>query len=360
VTRVTKRRSAVVFLCASVVIAGVLVWILHKPSLYRITILPSLGGWRSAAYSLNDAGQVVGIEQMEDEKQRLFLWDRRSGAQDLGAVDEDPLIIDNHGRICGTMPDPNGPRAFVWEAGKGRTVLDMLGGAHSVALAMNNRGQIVGLSYHTNGIPRALVWDQAGGTKELNAPDGGHYWPQSINDAGQILATSIRVPAKFWRCFLIDSNGTTLLDGVPPSLEFRSVNNDSCVAGVDEPTGPRPRLVFRQRQGSPRYVTPVGIGASLTRLNDKGQIAYTSFCDRNWWQNLRERIRGPSRMPDEAVSFLWDPVRGPVPLNRYVRGMERFIVTDLNNNGAIVGSAETADGTRRAVLLEPIPERWGK
>jgi probable HAF family extracellular repeat protein len=346
VARVTRRRLAIALLCAVAVIAGVLVWALREPGLYRVTILPAVGEWGVQACSLNDVGQVVGFVDLDDGTQQFFLWDRKGGAQDLGPVCGDPVMIDNSGRICGTMPDPNGPRAFVWRAGKGRTVLDTRGGAHTVALAMNNRGQIAGLSYNANGVPRAFVWDDVGGATELLAPDGGRCWPQSINDAGQVLATSIRVPAKFWQWFLIDSNGAKLLDGVPPSLEFRNLNNGSCIAGVDEPRGPNPRLVFWQGQGPPQYVTPVSIDASLTRLNDRGQIACTDF-----------RESGDSA--GEAVSYLLDPVRGRVPLERYLRGM-RFIVSDLNNSGSILGTAAVKDGRTLAVLLEPIARRWRK
>jgi probable HAF family extracellular repeat protein len=345
---VTSRRLVLTFLCTVAVVAGVLSWALYRPALYSVTILPSLGGSHIDAHSLNDAGQVVGVGHMGGEEERLFLWDRRSGMQDLGPVDGDPLCIDNAGRICGTMPDPNGPRAFVWHAGKGRTILDTLGGAHSVALAMNNCGQVVGLSYDANGIPRAFVWDEEGKViRELKAPDGGRYVPHSINDAGQVLAESIRVPAEVWQWFLIDPNGATLVDGIASSPDLRNVNNRGCVAGVDNSAGLSPRLVLWRKGASPQYIVSVSVHASLTRLNDKGQIAYTNFGDREGTLN-------------EAVSSLWDPVRGSVPLNRYTPGMKRFIVADLNNKGAIVGSAITEEGTTRAVLLEPISGRWRK
>ncbi len=349
--RVKSRWLVLAFLGVAAGVAAVLAWGLHEPALYRVTILPSLGIWPTEATSLNDVGQVVGVAHVDDEKERLFLWDPKSGIQDLGPVYGDPLIIDNDGRICGTMPDANGPQAFIWRPGKGRTRLDTLGGAHSVALAMNNRGQIVGLSYNTNGTPVAFVWDEAGGTKESKAVDEGHYWPQSINDAGQILAKSVRLPLKSAPWFLLDPNGVIALDGVPPEVELRSVNSSSLMAGVDDPDGPAPRIVLWRRQGTPRYVASVSILASLTRINDKGQIAYTDFRGGDRPQNPAKTSGKPDEI--EAVSYLWDPAGGRVPLNDQVPGIKSLVVVDLNNKGALVGTAEMADGTMRAVLLEP-------
>ena len=99
----------------------------------------------------------------------------------------------------------------------------------------------------------------------------------------------------------------------------------------------------------------------LTRLNDKGQIAFTElkFRRRDWWLSIQERVVGRS-LAAENTSYLWDPMRGRVPLSRYVSRIGTFVVRDLNNNGVIVGTAEMKDGTIRSVLLEPIPERWGK
>jgi uncharacterized membrane protein len=351
----TRRRSLLGILCTLVVVVGVLTWTRPEPSLYRVTILPSIGDVNTEACSLNDLGQVVAVEDTGEEVRRLFLWDRQSGVQDLGPVTSDPVMIDNSGRIGGMMPDPNGPRAFIWRPGKGRTVLDILGGVHSVASAMNNLGQVVGLAYNAKGLARTFVWDEEGKViRELMPPDGGRYWPASINDKGDVLAMSIRVPADYWQWFLVSVDKTVAIDGVPPSVEFRSVSNDACIVGIDESPGTDFRLVLRQGQGPLRCVASVSIDASVTRLNDKGQIAYTTFRTRTSQKD------GQGNDDEEAVSCLLDPVRGCVPLAGYVRDLKSLVVEDLNNKGVILGTGEMKDGTTRPVLLEPIPERWRK
>ncbi len=351
--RVTKPRLVITLFCAVAFIVGVFLCILHQPALYHVTVLPSLAGGRVHAHALNDLGLVVGVENVGGSE-RLFLWDRKNGIQDLGPATGDQLAIDDSDRIAGTMPDPNGRLAFLWESGKGRTRLGTLGGSQSIVTAMNNRGQVVGVSHDANNASHAFIWSMSSGMRRLAARDGSRGWPQCINDAAHILMTK----PSGW--FLMDSNGTMLLDAVLPNVAPRNVNNSSCLAGVEGPGGAMPRLIFWSRQGTPRYVASLSAHAALTRLNDKGQIAYTNFCDRDRRQEQMENIRGPASMPFEGISFLWDPIRGGVSLTRYLRGMRRFIVEDLNNNGAIVGTGETEDGTIRAVLLEPIPERWHK
>jgi len=94
-------------------------------------------------------------------------------------------------------------------------------------------------------------------------------------------------------------------------------------------------------------------------LNEANQVAWTSFRPRSW-EKWRERLRGARLMKDDSISYLWDPERGRIPLDRYVGDVERFFVVDLNDHGGIVGNVRTKNRHWHAVFLEPIPERWGK
>jgi uncharacterized membrane protein len=361
VARVTKRRLAFAFLCMVVIIGGVLVWALPKPPLYRVTILPalspSLGGQFTRARALNDAGQVAGVACTGIlGGGHLFLWDRKSGLQDLGLVGN-IAALDNDGRICGIVPaDPNHEQAFLWEPDKGLILLGTLGYARSRALAMNSRGQVVGACETTTGrivvnkTGCTFLWDKAGGTRELKT-DIKDPWSASINDTGQILLKSSS------RWLLLDPNGsTTALDGVSGTWEPQSVSSNGCVVGIDAANH---RLAFLQRRGEPRYLSSGSDGLShVTRLNDKGQIAFTVGFGQSWWQKMVACVRGSNGTSNGDASCVWDPVRGRVWLDRYVRDMKEFWVEDLNNSGAIVGTARMGDDTWRAVLLEPIPEQW--
>ncbi|RPJ21060.1 MAG: hypothetical protein EHM35_18700, partial [Planctomycetaceae bacterium] len=101
----TKRRvSSAVIVLAAAVISAVLGWLLYRPpALYRVTILPSLGGHFTRACSLNDQGEVVGVEDMGNDHHRVFLWDREHGMQDLGSSTGGQVTINNAGQVSGTM-----------------------------------------------------------------------------------------------------------------------------------------------------------------------------------------------------------------------------------------------------------------
>jgi hypothetical protein len=342
-------------LCATAIIAAVFAWVLAKPPLYRVTILPSRAGWSIGAGALKDLGQVVCFATNGPEV-HLLIWDHKNGMQDLGLFSRSHLIrglvVGNDGRIAGAVQDPNGWQAFLWEPGKGRTMLGTLGG-QTYARAMNNRGQILGVC-NTGGAGYAFLWDKTAGMKKLFAYNEGAY-PDSINDAGQVIVVSIR------QWFLLDPNeGKTSLGEVPGKWKPHSVNNSSCVAAIDESDDRVSRLMLLRGQAKPQYMASINgkVGnATVTRLNDRNQIAWTECRDPGWWQNWKERLFRESPVADNR-SYLWDPIRGLVPLGRYTRDMKWFGVKDLNNDGSILGDAGMKDGIVRPVLLEPIPERW--
>ncbi len=270
------------------------------------------------------------------------------------------VTIETHGHISGTMPmDPNSQQAFLWEPDKGRTRIGALSGKESTARAMNNRGQIVGEFRDVNGAPHAFVWDKVTGMRKLNAPDGSPCQAVSINDTGQILIASFPIAPRGVHWFLVDSNETTAIDEIQESLHLRSVNSKSRMGGVDESHPAGERLIVRQRQTTLRWLSSTTV-VSMSRLNDRDQIAYTERHYDNWWENLIGRILKCSHATVKPVSYLWDPVRGRVPLDRYLRDMDWFNVRDINNNGVIVGVASKSNTGTFSVLLEPIPERWRK
>ncbi|MEN6578671.1 MAG: hypothetical protein ABFD90_20160 [Phycisphaerales bacterium] len=360
-THPRRRQIVAVVSVAAFLAAGFLAWRLHTPpALYHMTILPWRGDWRTAARGLNDSDQVIGVASVPGNDEHLFLWDRENGMRDLGPTSANPLLISNAGQISGTISTgPDSQEVYLWQSEEGRALLGTLGGQISIPKAMNNRGQIVGLSDNAAGAVRPFLWDKEMGMKELSSPDGSQCNPVSINDAGQIVLESTKQSPTSNRWFLLDANGWKPLDRVPPDMWLRSINANLCMVGIQNRGSPKSRLLFRDQQGTWRRLSSMVDHLSSTRLNDKNQIAYTKR-DRNLLEGMWHRFFARRSLSFETVSYLWDPIRGQIPLNRYVHGMKRFYVEDLNNRGCIVGTAENEYGGRRSVLLEPIPERWGK
>ena len=121
--------------------------------------LGRLGGSRSVAHDINDAGQVVGTSLTSNE-------------------------MVHHAFITGAD-------------GEGMIDLDTLGGAESWAAGINDSGQVVGRSETAGGKQRAFIAGPNGeGMVDLNSLvelPGGLVLVETIaiNNAGQVIAVAI-------------------------------------------------------------------------------------------------------------------------------------------------------------------------
>jgi probable HAF family extracellular repeat protein len=149
--------------------------------------LPERGG-NSMAAAINDSGQVAGTSGQagtSSEGGHAFLWTQAGGMVDLGtlpgATFSQATAINNHGQVVGISgTDYANRRAFMWTPTGGMVDLGGLPDAtYSEANAINDRGQVVGGSGN-----RAFVWTQADGMVAIGA--GTAY---AINEHGQIAGT---------------------------------------------------------------------------------------------------------------------------------------------------------------------------
>jgi probable HAF family extracellular repeat protein len=108
---------------------------------YTVTDLATLGGNQSAAYGINNSGQIVGYFRTTGNSSS-FLYDGGS-VQDLGT----------------------------------------LGGAESIASGINNSGQVVGWATNSSGMLRAFLYSGTGAMTDLGTSGGAdaasrdqRYW----------------------------------------------------------------------------------------------------------------------------------------------------------------------------------------
>jgi probable HAF family extracellular repeat protein len=124
-----------------------------------------------SADRLNNLGQAVG-----SSNNHLFIWTAVDGLQDLGqpplpyrevqatGLNESSRLVGNFG---GGSSDP--PLAFTWAPGSGIATLPGLGGGSSSAQAINDRAEIAGSSWASDGRLYATLWRPIGPTTVAGA-----------------------------------------------------------------------------------------------------------------------------------------------------------------------------------------------
>ena len=163
--------------------------------------LGTLGGARSFAFAINEAGQVAGSAENEDGILNAF---RYSGGvmQNLGTLEGRDLSwgveINDAGFVVGysdsTLPGGPPQRGFMHDGVRMHEV-GLPGNRFSDAVAINAAGQVVGSATFPDGSMRAISWTLAGGGVDLNTrlhePPAGLVLDRAlaINDKGSIVAS---------------------------------------------------------------------------------------------------------------------------------------------------------------------------
>ena len=166
--------------------------------------LGTLGGPSSIAHGMNDHGQVVGESYTSSGARHAFLWTPGQGMQDLGALGGDFTSaiahdINNSGQVVGESSKPGPPesasRAFLWTSARGMEPIGSLAGLGSIALAINDAGQVVGRSWTGYGWFHAFLWTSRTGMQDLGTlvtseKSGMNSMANAINEDGLVVGVS--------------------------------------------------------------------------------------------------------------------------------------------------------------------------
>jgi probable HAF family extracellular repeat protein len=163
------------------------------------TDVGTLGGNYTAAYGINDNGQVVGRSHTGRSEERPFLW-RNGKIENLGTFGGDEPedrelsnyanAINNKGQVVGAAQTKKGrAHAFLWQDGKLQDIGQAIQSIDNFAYGINNSSQVVGV-YHTRlYAPHAFIYT-AGKITTLPLLDGGDGMAYAINDQGQVVGYS--------------------------------------------------------------------------------------------------------------------------------------------------------------------------
>ena len=228
--------------------------------------LPTIAGDpNGSVHAINDNGQAVGNTlDCTGSSFHAVRW-QHGKAIDLGTLDGlllAPQAINNRGQVVGfavSQDDSNFVLvAFLWHNGVATNLGTLPPDVFSLALGINNKGQIVGDSCDADFSCRAFLW-QAGTMTELNSLVHDPNAPflengNSINSLGQIAGkTTVQ--------------GTPIADAFLATPSRGKAVGENAAPAVTPMTSPTPRVVLsedtrrmlRQRMGS--RVTIPALGA---------------------------------------------------------------------------------------------------
>jgi probable HAF family extracellular repeat protein len=180
----------------------------------RIQELSTFGDPVGVAAAINDRGQVVGASGtcgpfnvnsgLYLVENHALLWDH-GAVTDLGNLGGTGGLAGNHacainnlGQVVGHSELPNNTtfHGFLWTSELGMRDLDTLpNDAASLALGINDRGEVVGASLDANFNPRAVLWENDAMTdlNTLVSATSGLYLlvANSINSSGEIVGVGV-------------------------------------------------------------------------------------------------------------------------------------------------------------------------
>jgi probable HAF family extracellular repeat protein len=348
------------------------------------------GGLNSASSWISSNGFVAGTSQDGEldpldagfPEDQAVVWEKGKiislGNLPEGGYESGGQAVNSHGQAVGwafnTVPDPNSlgmlspfydyyepvyayqMRAFLWENG-GMKDLGTLGtGTDAWAMAINDKGQVMGISY-TNATPNQVMtgcssgapmptqdpflWER-GKMTDLGTLGGTCGTPFWMNDSGEIVGASDLAGDENAHAFLwTEASGMQDLGTLGGSNSAASMVNDSgVVVGGSFVAGGGNFHAFLW-DGTMQDLGTLGGCAYAFSINAKGQVV------------------GNGGGGCETTSFLWEGVGPMADLNALVSPHVDLLVTgalNINDSGEIAGQATDMSGHSSAILLIPCDE----
>lgn len=227
-----------------------------------MTALPTLGGDNGFATGVNSSGQVVGwAETLVHDPTcnapqvlqfRAVLWEPKKGRmRELPPLPGDSTsaatAINNRGQVVGISGDCDiavgqlsARHSVLWEKGTVSNIGDLGGDAWHTPMDINAEGDVVGFS-NPRGVvgidfaPHAFLWTRTGGIRDLGTlPGDAISQAVGINSSGQIVGVS---SGAVNRAFLFE-NGvmkdlTSLVDPAFPDqlIVAQHINDAGVIVG---------------------------------------------------------------------------------------------------------------------------------
>ncbi len=270
--------------------------------------------------------------------------------------------VNDHGQVVGVSDNGSFDQAFLWVNG----AMHDLGRSH--ATDINELAEVVGFEESGPGMTRARLWTTSGGLFDPGSLGGPSASAAGINNLRQVVGTS-RTSSGEDHAFLWDFGGVMqdlgTLGGA--SSVARAINDQGQVVG-ESTNGSGETRAFLWENGVMRDLGTLGGGSSFaTDINELGQVVGSSTTSAGQpraflWENGVMRDLGiftsfasgindlgqvvGFRQLGSQVAFLWT--------DETMYELPGFDAADISNSGRVVGSHVTSAGQRGAVWDVPI------
>jgi probable HAF family extracellular repeat protein len=279
-------------------------------------------GSNSYAVAVNASGQVAGNYKSADGVQHLVRW---SGGNMTPLADSAQATdLNDAGDVVGWLLDEKGTEAFIYTD---RLYLFNLPEGSSRAYAVDSEGRVTGR--YTGETEQAFLDED--GTSLMLAPDLDAY-AIDMNDAGQILIKELR--AGGFHTLLRQTDGSLVDLGTlgGASTQAMDMNESGQIVGWSQTSDGKYQAFSWENGVMKALAEPRWTYSSALAVDDSGNILIKATAGTE---------KGVYLLKDGELNDLEG------------LGLDYVEVSDMNNQGQIVGWTVTAGGNFQAFLATP-------
>lgn len=193
----------------------------------------------SFANAVNDAG-VVGGHSGVDGRVRAFRWTQASGPvflSDRGGSFNSVRAVNIHGDAVGLFntPEDSPQRAAFWNAaGELRELPRLPGGPYASAQAINNAGLVAGVADTPGRESHAVLWHPDGRMQDIGTLGGRSSIALGVNELGEVVGSSEKTAdGELGAFFWTEESGMLELPGLPGAkyTQAQRINENGQIVG---------------------------------------------------------------------------------------------------------------------------------